>query len=255
MGIKDGKHFYLTSYEIIKYDDCYIQLIKNVSCNNKEELTSVEYDVIQETENSVNKANPKCKAPDYSNAKIYKIVSDKTDKVYIGSSIQELCKRFNSHMCEYRKWKNGKYHYVTSFEILQYGDARIELIEEYECKTEEDLLKREGEIMKEYDNRVNKVIAGRTREQWREANKEKIAERVKEYREANKERIAQYQKEHYEANKERIAQYQKEYDEARKEKRKQKYTCICGSVLQSGAKARHEKTIKHKNYIESNPTN
>jgi hypothetical protein len=261
---KDGKHHYMTSYEIIEYEDCYIQLIKNVQCNNKEELTSVEYDVIHETENSVNKSTAKCKAPDYSNAKIYKIVSDKTDKVYIGSSVKPLNQRFNAHTYEYRQWNDGKHHYVTSFEILQYDDARIELIEEYECKTEEDLRIREGQIIKEYENRVNKMIAGRTNLQWREENKERLAQQRKEYAEANREHMIQKRKEYYQKNKERLLERGKEWAKNNadkvKQKNKEKYErnkhiynkkiiCECGVRYTCSNSDRHLNSDTHKHYM------
>ena len=278
---KDGKNNYMTSFEIIEYDDCYIQLIKNVSCNNKEELTSVEYDVIQETENSVNKANPKCKAPDYSNAKIYKIVSDKTNEVYIGSTTQQLSKRLIGHKSHYKLWKDKKRNYISSFEILQYDDARIELIEEYECKTEEELYKREGQIIKEYDNRVNKMIAGRTDTQWREDNKERLKQwredhkeeiyrKAKEWRERNKDHLIIYNKERRERNKEHdsiiarewrernkdhLKNYRKHYDKSRSkktmERNKKSYRCICGKNYTYGHKARHIRSVYHQTHISS----
>ncbi len=46
-------------------------------------------------------------------------------------------------------------------------------------------------------------------------------------------------KQRYEDNKERIS-----------EKYKEKYTCECGSCFRKADKSRHEKTIKHKLYIE-----
>ena len=46
---------YITSMEILKYDDAYIELIENYPCNNKEELTKREgYYIRQYKENCVN---------------------------------------------------------------------------------------------------------------------------------------------------------------------------------------------------------
>jgi len=75
---------------------------------------------------------------------------------------------------------------------------------------------------------------------WRLKNKEKNSEYGKEYREKNKEILSEKKKEWYEKNKEEI-----------NKKMKEKYTCICGSTISKNSKNRHEKSIKHKNFIES----
>ena len=105
----------------------------------------------------------------YCNGKIYAIKSYQTDKIYIGSTYNTLCKRFNEH-----KSKKDIYG-TTSKVILNYSDAYIELIENYSCKNRNELNKREGEIIKlNKDNCVNKVIPKRTNQEWYNDNKEKI---------------------------------------------------------------------------------
>lgn len=52
---------------------------------------------------------------------------------------------------------------------------------------------------------------------YREANKEKIAERDRRYKEANKEKVAEYQRRYKEANKERLAEEARRHYEANKE--------------------------------------
>ena len=62
----------------------------------------------------------------YKDGKIYKIVSDKTDMIYIGSTIQTLNNRFNHH----------KVHKNTNFKLIFEIDPnpKIVLLEEYSCK-------------------------------------------------------------------------------------------------------------------------
>jgi len=60
---------------------------------------------------------------------IYAIVSDMTDKVYIGSTKLSLNTRFSLHKSKLKLYNKGKYHYVTSYEILAFPDARIDLLE------------------------------------------------------------------------------------------------------------------------------
>jgi gas vesicle protein len=76
-----------------------------------------------------------------------------------------------------------------------------------------ELNRREGEHIRN-NNCINRYIAGRTKKEYREDNKEKIKEQKKEYYEDNKEKIKQY----LENNKEKIKEQMKEYREDNKEK-------------------------------------
>ena len=51
---------------------------------------------------------------------------------------------------------------------------------------------------------LNKYIPARTLKEYREDNKEKIAEKIKKYYEDNKEKIKEQKKEYYENNKEKL---------------------------------------------------
>ncbi len=75
----------------------------------------------------------------YRNGKIYKIVSPSTDKIYIGSTtVNYLSKRFSVHKSH---MESG--YYVSSQEILKYGDASIVLIERWPCTDKDELRARE----------------------------------------------------------------------------------------------------------------
>ena len=50
-----GGYHYLTSYEITKFEDCYIELIEEFRCESKAELNRREGEIIRATENCVNK--------------------------------------------------------------------------------------------------------------------------------------------------------------------------------------------------------
>jgi len=181
----------------------------------------------------------------YQRGKIYSIRSDSTDEIYIGSTIQPLSERLREHRNKYKLHKEGKYHYVSSFKLLEHDNHYIELVELYPCNSKEELQRREGEIMRTTNNIVNRVIAGRTRREHYEDNKERILQYQQQYKkqfyEVNKEDIQQYKKQYYEVNKEAILQQQK-----------QKITCECGTIHTINTKARHLRTIKHQRYEESN---
>ena len=70
----------------------------------------------------------------YNKSMIYTIRSPATDKYYIGSTTQLLCKRFSDH----KKSTNYIYMkniiFVSSFKILELGNAYIELLEEVKCR-------------------------------------------------------------------------------------------------------------------------
>ena len=54
----DNKYHYVTSFEIVKFDDCYIELIKSCPCSSKEELHKLEGEEIRNSKNAVNKNIP-----------------------------------------------------------------------------------------------------------------------------------------------------------------------------------------------------
>jgi hypothetical protein len=86
----------------------------------------------------------------YDTAKIYIIKSPSTDLVYVGSTIHELNERFSGH--------KSKSSLCTSKEILKFNDAYIELIENYPCKSNQELLAREKHFISITPNCVNKAM-------------------------------------------------------------------------------------------------
>ena len=160
---------------------------------------------------------------EFQNGKIYTIRSSQTDKYYIGSTNQKtLAQRLGKHRNNYRDYlKDNTQTYVTSYEILQYDDYYIELLELFPCNTKAELHQREGQLQRQFKNEtVNKVISGRTAIEWRKDNAEQIATKKKAYNELNVEQVATNHKEYYELNKEQIKIKLKAYNESHKEERK-----------------------------------
>ena len=167
----------------------------------------------------------------YNTAMIYSIRSPATEKYYIGSTTQILCKRFGDHKKKYKLYLDEKHHFVTSFKILELGDAYIELLEEINCENKNQLVKMEGEAIRKHKaSCVNKKIEGRTK---------------KEYRIDNKESIKEHHKQYYIDNKEHHKQYYIDNIESIKAQKTQPYYCLCGSTIQLNEKARHNKSAKH----------
>ncbi len=102
----------------------------------------------------------------YENGKIYKIESHLGDKIYVGSTTKEyLSQRMDSHRYNYRKWKNGKYHNIKSFELFdEYGieNCKIVLLELCSCTCKDELYSREAHYIKTLAKCTNRCIPGRT---------------------------------------------------------------------------------------------
>jgi hypothetical protein len=161
--------------------------------------------------------------------RVYCIRSHQTPNIYIGSTEQILCMRMAGHRQNYKRFLNNKCTAnVTSYEILKYGDAYIELIEEVECETKSQLRAREGHYIRTMDC-VNKIIAGRTKE---ETNKE-------------------YYKKNKEHNCQKYAEYRNRDDviTRSKELRQKRVVCECGANIIQYTLKRHLTCTKHLEYL------
>lgn len=192
---------------------------------------------------------------DYSKGKIYKIISNSNPElVYYGSTCQSLSKRMGLHRSNCRRWLDNKAHYMSSFDLIQHGDAQIVLIENYPCSNKEELFAREqfyignnpcvNKIPAHCDIETRRMHCRENLRRWRERNpthseeyyqknREHILEKCKEYRENNieivherhkkyRENNADKEKErhvnYYQENKDTILEKCKEYREDNKEK-------------------------------------
>ena len=127
---------------------------------------------------------------DYQNGRIYKIISDETNKIYIGSTTQPLSKRLSVHKAHYKQYLEGRYHKVSSFDLISLGPVQIILIEACPCNSKEELEARERHYINENKNIVvNKVHPTRTVKEYYLENKEDKLKYQKEYRQENKEKI------------------------------------------------------------------
>jgi hypothetical protein len=102
----------------------------------------------------------------------------------------------------------------------------IELYENYPCNNKQDLQRREGQVIREIAT-INKIIAGRTK---------------KEYHQNNRDEILEYQKEYYQNNREKFA-----------ERDKEKTKCnICNCEITKHNLKRHQRSKKCMNYNLNN---
>ncbi len=137
---------------------------------------------------------------------IYKLECCITGECYYGSTKTSLNKRMTEHKASYKRWKEGKTNYITSFQIIDRGNYSYSLIETVECEDRYHLGQRERYYI-ENNECINKYIPCRTGKEYSEDNKEAIKEKTKEWYAANKDKKKAYDKEYREANKEKKKAY------------------------------------------------
>jgi hypothetical protein len=162
----------------------------------------------------------------YQNSKIYKVMSDLGNKIYIGSTTKQyLSQRMQKHRQDYLTHQQGKRNKTTIFELFEeYGtdNCKIILIENYPCSSRDELNAREGHFISTLEC-VNKIHLGRSSAQHYQDNKVIICARVKAFYEANKDVI----------------------NAKDRERGKIHITCECGVSHRKDGKSKHLKTKLH----------
>ena len=160
----------------------------------------------------------------YQLGKIYKIVDNTNNNIYIGSTCEPtLARRLATHMGSYKNYLEAKKNNVTSFQIFANNDYEIILLELYPCNSKDQLHARERFYIESLKC-VNKQYPGRTKKEYCKIHKEDKKLYNAQYRNENKEKIY--------------------------EKSKVKVLCMCGKY-RDRHKTRHEQTKFHQNYINN----
>ena len=183
---------------------------------------------------------------DYSKSKIYQILNDVDDDVYIGSTCQPLSKRMAHHRCCMTRDECKKYLVYQHMREVGIEHFYIELIKEVPCENKEQLRAIEGQYIRQYGT-LNKNIAGRTKKQHADDTKEHKAEYDKKRREEIGDEINQKRRERYwtdvENKREIRRQKYKENPTTILEYQKQRVNCnICGKELSKGFMTEHIRT-------------
>jgi len=126
--------------------------------------------------------------PNYSQSKIYTLVCWTTGKIYIGSTTQSLEQR----LCDHRISKRKDY---SSKKIIKNNNFEIILIENFPCNSKKELEFREGLYIRN-NPCVNIKIAGRTRKEYYQDNRDKFLENRKQYHINNREKRLEYEKQY-----------------------------------------------------------
>ena len=129
------------------------------------------------------------------------------------------------HKRQYKEWIKNRdmYFHYTIYDLFDEFDVegcKIELLESFPCKTRTELTQREGQHQRDNDC-LNKNMAGRTPEMYREQNKEVLQQRNEHHYENNSEKIKSKAKDRYYDKREEILSQKKEYYDKTKDKKKQ----------------------------------
>ena len=137
--------------------------------------------------------------PDYQNSKIYKLVSNKTSDIYIGSCLMRLSTRLSNH-------KNLSNTCASKKLFTNDAIITIVLLENYPCNTKNELKARELHYITtnnciNINKPFNCDIPYGDGKAW-----------DKKYQQANKEQLSAYRNEYKSINAEHIKENQKKYN-------------------------------------------
>ncbi len=173
---------------------------------------------------------------------IYKLVSTDINikEVYVGSTINFRTRKFNhKQACNNANIKDynlNVYKYIRNnggwdtFDMIQ--------IEEITHDTKQQLHARERYWIEELKATLNRQIPTRTPTEYLIDNKDYFKMKSTKYYADNKDEIKIYK-----------AKYRIDKKDAIKTRKNKKHECSCGSNIRIDDKARHEKSIKHKNWL------
>ena len=162
----------------------------------------------------------------YARGKVYKLVNDLDDEIYVGSTCEPLHKRLYTHKQKAKIVPDR--HVYKHLLNIGFENVHIVLLENFNCTSKEELLRRERHFIDELKPTLNRCLPLRTDVEWRKENKEVLKEKAKVYRVENAEAIKEKDKARWEhrrdvANaraRERREEKGEVYNANRREKRK-----------------------------------
>lgn len=168
------------------------------------------------------------KVMDYSKVVIYKIVCNDlaVTEVYVGHTTNWTQRKKNHKNCCSCSSNSKQYNILLYKTIREHGGwdnwTMVE-VEKFPCENKTKAIVRERYWYKQLNGTMNSNVPSRT---------------LKEYRQDNKDKIAEYNTQYYQDNKEQLI-----------EKSKEKIECDCGGCYTNCHKSRHLKSKKHQLFI------
>ena len=147
----------------------------------------------------------------YLNGKIYKLVSNNTNDIYIGSTTKSLEKALIKHKSDYKLYLNDEKKYNSSFDLVKYSDVKIISVEDVPSPNYYTILSRKSYHIK---NTPSVVLEKKSQ---RKNELEQIVDNIK--------------------------------FEKRKEKEQSIYfKCVCGVEINKICQKSHNQTNRHIEY-------
>ena len=146
----EGKHHFVTSFELLKYDDCYIELAENCPCDAKEELLKKEGEHIRRV-NCVNKQIAGRAKKDYwlDNKQYFKEKSKEwreNNKEHIKKKKKETAEKNKEHIKKkHREWRENNKEHVKNKQKLHREKNKEDINKKhklYREKNKEDINKK-----------------------------------------------------------------------------------------------------------------
>ena len=167
------------------------------------------------------------KSERYQNGKVYKLVNDIDDDIYVGSTCLVLPKRKYQHNAILKLYPNRKVY--AHLNKIGWENVHIILIESYPCSNKMELLKRERYHVDLLKPSLNTCVPSRSK---------------KEYCQDKPELGRGYQTKWYASNTNNVS-----------EKAKEKMECsTCNCMVRKWDISRHNKTQKHLNALQTSQT-
>ena len=170
----------------------------------------------------------------YEQAKIYKLCSEVDDKFYVGSTTSPLHKVVYMHKLASKKYPNRSVY--IHFNSFNWQTVKPILIENYPCKSKEELVARERYWYDKLCPQLKTFCPPTNDEEIREYKRE----RAREYRVDNLEKERERGREYYSNNIERC-----------RANSSKPWTCtVCNCTIRQDTKSRHLKSAKHLAHFE-----
>ena len=195
------------------------------------------------------------KAIDYSNTYFYKIVCK-------GLTIKDA---YVGHTTDFKTRKNRhkqacvnpkrKHHYLYVYQFIRENNGwdnwEMVLIDTLELDNRLQVLKKEREYIEQLSASLNQARPFTTDEEreevkktWRGKNRDKLNKQLKVIND-------RLRKEHPERFKEYDRKKREIHGDKMRERQKEKVVCECGAIVCRSVKARHQRTKKHQEALNS----
>lgn len=192
---------------------------------------------------------------------VYKIIDRLTnDLLYVGSSFNFPIRK-SKHKSDYNNINSKEYNkklyvYIRTLDN-GFNSVKFKIIEFVDTTDKKNLEKVERHYIDILNPFCNIVKPQRTLKEYYNDNKQIKYQYNKQYYTVNKEQVNKQSKEYYIVNKDIIIEQQKQYYidniDKIKHRQRQNHNCeICGSCYTKSNKARHIKSPKHQQAINSN---